>query len=239
MNKVVPFQFESYSVRSITIDGEPLFVLADISDEMTNPKPDLGLRKDQILVNESGLYSVILRSDKPEAKRFKRWITHEVLPALRRTGRYAMAGSADYVTRSELETLIRDQFIPRPPSNLAYQIVFDQSGVPQFKPVMLPLEQGSTVKDVTLPKQDPRQKAMQSIAQYNERVREAILRRLEVAGPKGFSLGVLFNAKPLRHLCFNERNQFIEQLISCGHIKQQYQQGTSGRVYTRLYRSLH
>jgi prophage antirepressor-like protein len=40
------------------------------------------------VINESGLYSVILRSDKPEAKAFKRWITHEVLPAIRKTGIY-------------------------------------------------------------------------------------------------------------------------------------------------------
>lgn len=42
------------------------------------------------VINESGLYSVILRSDKPEAKAFKRWVTHEVLPSIRRTGRYEL-----------------------------------------------------------------------------------------------------------------------------------------------------
>ena len=50
-----------------------------------------GLRKDTVLVNEFGLYSLILRSRKPEAKTFKRWITHEVLPAIRKTGGYLMA----------------------------------------------------------------------------------------------------------------------------------------------------
>ena len=44
------------------------------------------------IINESGLYSVILRSDKPEAKAFKRWVTHEVLPSIRRTGRYELDG---------------------------------------------------------------------------------------------------------------------------------------------------
>lgn len=48
------------------------------------------LRKDTRLVSESGLYSIVLRSTKKEAKRFKRWITHEVLPALRKTGKYEM-----------------------------------------------------------------------------------------------------------------------------------------------------
>jgi prophage antirepressor-like protein len=46
-------------------------------------------------VNEPGLYSLILGSRKPEAKRFKRWVTHEVLPAIRRTGRYALPGAAE------------------------------------------------------------------------------------------------------------------------------------------------
>lgn len=44
------------------------------------------------VINESGLYSVILRSDKPEAKAFKRWVTNEVLPSIRRTGRYELGG---------------------------------------------------------------------------------------------------------------------------------------------------
>lgn len=46
-----------------------------------------------MIVNESGLYSVILRSDKPEAKAFKRWVTHEVLPSIRRTGAYSVGGA--------------------------------------------------------------------------------------------------------------------------------------------------
>ena len=50
-----------------------------------------GLRKDSLLVNEPGLYSLILRSNKPEAKVFKRWITHDVIPTIRKTGSYSMA----------------------------------------------------------------------------------------------------------------------------------------------------
>ena len=47
-----------------------------------------GRKQQMYIINESGLYSVLLRSDKPEAKLFKRWVTHEVLPSIRRTGQY-------------------------------------------------------------------------------------------------------------------------------------------------------
>ena len=48
--------------------------------------------QEMTIINESGLYMVIFRSDKPEAKAFKRWVTHEVLPSIRRTGRYELGG---------------------------------------------------------------------------------------------------------------------------------------------------
>jgi len=87
---IIPFNFKNNDIRVIQgKNGEPWFILADIckvldiqnptqvagrldNDEKSNPMPDIGLRKDQILINESGLYSVILRSDKPAAKPFKR-----------------------------------------------------------------------------------------------------------------------------------------------------------------------
>jgi hypothetical protein len=53
----------------------------------------LGGKQDMAVVNESGLYALILGSRKPEAKRFKRWVTHEVLPSIRKTGTYAVPGS--------------------------------------------------------------------------------------------------------------------------------------------------
>lgn len=91
--------------------GEPWFVAADVCKclGIGNPRSSLalldtdekaatlkvvgrhdfkGLRKDALLVSEAGLYSLILRSRKPEAKPFRRWITHEVLPAIRRHGGY-------------------------------------------------------------------------------------------------------------------------------------------------------
>lgn len=103
---IVPFTFEGVEVRTLTVDGEPWWVLADVAKalaianarDLVNRLDDdekgvgqidtLGGRQNLTTVNEAGLFSVILRSDKAEAKRFKRWVTHEVLPQIRRTGSY-------------------------------------------------------------------------------------------------------------------------------------------------------
>jgi anti-repressor protein len=90
-------------VRTLTIDGEPWFVAADACRilEIGNPTQALTRLDDDErtlisnegrginAVSESGLYALILGSRKPEAKAFKRWVTHEVLPAIRRTSSYA------------------------------------------------------------------------------------------------------------------------------------------------------
>ena len=104
------FKFETHEVRTINKNGAPWFVAADVAavleyseasamtrhldaDEKGSANlTDRGQEQDFITINESGLYSAILRSRKPEAKRFKRWVTHEVLPAIRKTGSYASAG---------------------------------------------------------------------------------------------------------------------------------------------------
>lgn len=107
--EVFAFPQTGKQVRTVVRDGEPWFVARDVcavlgiveahrslasldDDEkgrhsVTTP----GGPQDVTVVNEPGLYSLILRSRKPEAKAFKRWITHEVLPAIRRTGRYEIA----------------------------------------------------------------------------------------------------------------------------------------------------
>ncbi len=104
--KVIPFAFESHEVRTLLIDDQPWFVASDVAlalkyreakDMTRNLDDDEKGRQivptpggDQTLnvINESGLYSAILRSRKPEAKRFKKWVTAEVLPAIRKHGHY-------------------------------------------------------------------------------------------------------------------------------------------------------
>lgn len=106
MNELQVFNYESNEVRTVMIDGEPWFVLKDVcqvlgiskyrdvaprldDDERGLFKMDTpGGKQEMAIINESGLYSVILRSDKPEAKPFRKWVTSKVLPSIRKTGAY-------------------------------------------------------------------------------------------------------------------------------------------------------
>lgn len=102
-NKIMTFNYEANKVRTIENNAEPWFVLKDVCKvlELSNPtvvaqrldddertKLNLGRQGEAILINESGLYSVILRSDKPQSKPFRKWVTGEVLPCIRKTGSY-------------------------------------------------------------------------------------------------------------------------------------------------------
>jgi prophage antirepressor-like protein len=106
MNELQIFTYESNDVRIIWKDKLPWWVLKDVcvalglsdtnkvaerldEDELTRIKlMSGGQYREMYVINESGLYNVIFRSEKPEAKEFKRWITHEVLPSIRKTGGY-------------------------------------------------------------------------------------------------------------------------------------------------------
>lgn len=104
---------ENTEFRVIDRDGEPWFVLSEVCKklELTNVSETasrldddekdnirisdaIGRTRSTSIINESGLYSVVLRSTKPEAKRFKKWITSEVLPSIRKEGRYGKATPA-------------------------------------------------------------------------------------------------------------------------------------------------
>lgn len=107
MNQIEIFEKEEFgSIRTVQTDGEPWFVASDICkalglsnptmvvqrlDEDERAKFNLGVHDNVGMncVNEYGLYSLILASRKKEAKEFKRWITHEVLPSIRKHGMYA------------------------------------------------------------------------------------------------------------------------------------------------------
>ncbi|WP_064442309.1 BRO family protein [Hoyosella altamirensis] len=110
MSEIIPFQYESASLRTLLIDGEPWFVLADLCAvlEIANPSmvaqrlDDLNLSQAEIqnargqmrqtvIVSEAAMYEVVIRSDKPEAVNFRRWITGTVLPQIRKTGSYGTA----------------------------------------------------------------------------------------------------------------------------------------------------
>ena len=108
MNDLQVFENPDFGqVRTVTKDGEPWFVAADVCRALeVDPTATRRLDDDEkntlrltqgtsgnpnvTIVNEPGLYSLVLGSRKPEAKNFKRWITHEVIPSIRKTGSYSI-----------------------------------------------------------------------------------------------------------------------------------------------------
>lgn len=103
MNELQNFNFNGSQVRALTIENEPWFVATDACkilgltnttvalqrlDKDERSKFNLGRQGKTNIVNEYGLYTLILASRKPEAHKFKRWVTHEVLPAIRKHGAY-------------------------------------------------------------------------------------------------------------------------------------------------------
>ena len=118
------------NIRTVTIDNEPWFVGKDIAEALGYGKgkslnnavathvddEDKGVtemmtpggKQNLIIINESGLYSLILSSKLPNAKKFKRWVTSEVLPAIRKTGHYEAPGYAPKATSiGEVVNLIK------------------------------------------------------------------------------------------------------------------------------------
>jgi prophage antirepressor-like protein len=108
MNELQIFNFEELPVRTLTVDEDPYFVGKDVAeilgysntrdalakhvdmeDNLTSQITTAGQKRNQTLINESGLYSLIFSSKLESAKRFKRWVTSEVLPQLRRSGTYS------------------------------------------------------------------------------------------------------------------------------------------------------
>lgn len=115
-NEIQQFDFRGASLRTLTDKaGEPWFVAKDVCDilELTNPAVALQSLDDDektnlsnsyvwsesgrrpLIISEPGLYRLVMRSRKPEAKEFQRWVTHEVLPQIRKTGGYIPTTAAD------------------------------------------------------------------------------------------------------------------------------------------------
>lgn len=102
---IIPFNFHSHAVRVVMRDGNPWFVATDVctalgyrnpskaiadhldDDERSNEQLDRSrMGSKAVIISESGLYALILRSRKPEARKFAKWVTSEVMPSIRKTG---------------------------------------------------------------------------------------------------------------------------------------------------------
>ena len=163
--QVEPFLYGDTSVRTVVIDGEPFFVLADLCRVLdlsavgrVAARLDEGVRRTHTLqtpggaqqmtvVNEAGMYEVVIRSDKPEAAAFRRWITGTVLPELRRNGSFgspALAGAellAHAVIEAQAMLAAKDERIAElePQAELAANYLTAQGGARLFREVAKPL----------------------------------------------------------------------------------------------------
>ena len=127
MNEIVKV-YKSSPVRIVEKGGEPWFVARDVCKVLEITKVDSAIRnldadekgahtvstpggnQEMTIVSEAGLYSLILRSRKPEAKAFKRWVTHEVLPSIRKTGAYLSPGMSNEQVKALVATLEEEMY---------------------------------------------------------------------------------------------------------------------------------
>ena len=123
-NQYLTFNFATQSVRVVMIEGAPWFVAADVLVVLTLDRKALerldsdekgvssihtpGGLQEMTIINESGMYNLILTSRKPEAKAFKKWITSEVLPTLRQQGQYRMVNATEPVTITMSQNQLTD-----------------------------------------------------------------------------------------------------------------------------------
>lgn len=134
---VIPFDFEAHTLRVVMRDGNPWFIAKDVcialgykntSDAIATHLDDderysetLYRGGSQVLINESGLYALVLRSHKPAARKFAKWVTSEVLPAIRKTGQYSSSAptllnrrwlvSYDHTGKEQVTAIPDDAFV--------------------------------------------------------------------------------------------------------------------------------
>jgi prophage antirepressor-like protein len=146
-NEVQIFENAEFGkVRTIVVKDEPWFVASDVCESLglSNPtvsvnrldedersKFNLGRQGEVNMVNEYGLYNLILGSRKEEAKKFKRWITHDVIPSIRKTGSYT-AKSDDAMQSKRLEVMERNARTRA--ANLLLKIA-ERTNIPEYKAV--------------------------------------------------------------------------------------------------------
>lgn len=130
MNDVQLFKFENQEVRTMLIENEPYFVGKDVAKILGYSNPQKAIRvhvyeedkgrtkmdtpggiQEVVLINESGLYSLILSSKLPTAKKFKRWVTKEVLPAIRKTSSYSKIDISNLSPELQLAKYLTDSVI--------------------------------------------------------------------------------------------------------------------------------
>ena len=154
-NEIQRFDFKGESLRALpNMAGEPWFVAKDVCDilEISNPSDalkrldddersrfNLGRQGETNIVNEAGLYALVLGSRKPEAHEFKRWVTHEVLPSIRKHGAYMTQQTLD-------KALTSPDFLIQ----LATKLKEEQEKVKELEPKAKALDDFTNIPDALL-----------------------------------------------------------------------------------------
>jgi anti-repressor protein len=154
-NEIQQFEFKGAALRTLTDEaGEPWFVAKDVCDilEISNPSDalkrldddersrfNLGRQGETNIVNEAGLYVLVLGSRKPEAHEFKRWVTHEVLPSIRKHGAYMTQQTLD-------KALTSPDFLIQ----LATKLKEEQEKVKELEPKAKALDDFTNIPDALL-----------------------------------------------------------------------------------------
>ena len=161
MNDLQIFRSKEFGqVRTVVLDGEPWFVGKDVAEALGYEKSrnaiaahvdredkkvapiqgSLGGKQEMIIINESGLYSLIFSSRLPSARKFKHWVTSEILPTLRKTGAYIVGTSFQYpVSAAALqgatnagrlfERIMRSEGVPPHEIAMVVRSIFLQAGI--------------------------------------------------------------------------------------------------------------
>jgi prophage antirepressor-like protein len=233
-NAPTVFKFqENHQLRVVSINGEPWFIAADVCkvldisnnrDAFSRLDDDekgvglidtLGGRQKASLVNESGLYSLILGSRKPEAKPFKRWVTHEVLPAIRKTGRYVHPGltfndpplANDPFQRIKAPLLSE---LRRMSKSLAQAYLIECGVTPDYVQQQL-AQLGDAIPPAALIYQDEFEK--NKIDEFT-RSRDEIFEAIKNAGPRGVTTREMKRVKPFTKYTYRQLDDVLLALIN-------------------------
>lgn len=121
MNEISTFKFGNSPLRAVMVGGEPWFIAKDVAEILGHKNPQRAVRvhvddedkgvtemvtpggtQQVVIINESGIYSLVFCSKVPQAKEFKRWVTHKVLPTIRKTGQYLVGKQDSYMIENRI-----------------------------------------------------------------------------------------------------------------------------------------
>jgi len=155
MNEMTILNYDGNNVRMIEKDGEPWWVLKDVAEilgvknsrdytaKLDDDEKGVDLidtpsgKQNMTIINESGLYAVILRSDKPQAKPFRKWVTSEVLPSIRRTGRYVADNNVQQDNSTQQELNVRELEARAKVAEVLYKLLDVDTLSPTYRNILI------------------------------------------------------------------------------------------------------